>query len=81
MLLRIPQVLTQDELGVCRERLAKAQWGDGRVTAGPQSAKVKENLQLAESGADARELGAVVLGALERNMLFVSAALPRVVFP
>jgi PKHD-type hydroxylase len=81
MLLRIPQVLTQDELAVCRERLAKAAWGDGRVTAGHQSAKVKENLQLAENSVDARELGAVVLGALERNALFISAALPRAVFP
>jgi PKHD-type hydroxylase len=81
MLLRIPRVLSPDELAHVRERLAKAAWVDGRVTAGPQSAKVKENLQLAEDSAEARELGAIVLTALERNPLFIAGALPRSVFP
>jgi PKHD-type hydroxylase len=81
MLLRIPQVLTPDELSQCRERLANAVWGDGRVTAGVQSAKVKENLQLAEDSVEARELGALIVRALERNGMFMSAALPRVMFP
>jgi PKHD-type hydroxylase len=81
MLLRIPQVLTPDEIAQCRDRLAKATWGDGRVTAGHQSVKVKDNLQLPEDSADSRELGAVVMSALERSALFVSAALPHRVFP
>ena len=81
MLLRLPQVLTADEVALCRQRLENAAWMDGRVTAGFQSAKVKENLQLAEDNADARELGALVLKALERNPPFMSAALPRTVFP
>jgi PKHD-type hydroxylase len=81
MLLRIPRVLSPDELAHVRERLAKAVWMDGRVTAGHQSAKVKENLQLAEDSTDARELGAIVLTALERNPLFIAGALPRSVFP
>ena len=81
MLLRLPQVLTADEVALCRQRLENAAWMDGRVTAGFQSAKVKENLQLAEDSVEARELGALVLKALERNPLFMSAALPRTVFP
>jgi len=81
MLLRIPQVLSPDEVAQCRERLAKAAWGDGRVTAGHQSVKAKDNLQLAQDSAEARELGALVIGALERNPLFISAALPKQVFP
>jgi len=81
MLLRIPQVLTPDEVAQCRKRLAEAAWLDGRVTAGHQSAKAKRNLQLAEESAEARELGALVLRALERNVLFMAAALPRHVFP
>jgi PKHD-type hydroxylase len=81
MLLRIPQVLTPDEIAQCRDRLAKATWGDGRVTAGHQSVKVKDNLQLAQDSAESRELGALVMSALERNALFVSAALPHRVFP
>lgn len=81
MILRIPQMLTADEIAHMRERLAKASWVDGRVTAGHQGAKVKANLQLAEDSQDARELGAIVSRALERNALFLSAALPRHVYP
>ena len=81
MLVHIPNVLTAEELKRAQDHLAAAHWGDGRVTAGHQSAKVKHNLQLAEDGDTARELGDMVLRALERNALFVTAALPRVVYP
>jgi PKHD-type hydroxylase len=81
MLLHIPSVLTPAELSECRRRLAEAPWADGRVTAGHQSVKVKDNLQLPQDCTEARELGALVLRALERNALFASAALPRYVYP
>ncbi|HEX3674017.1 MAG TPA: Fe2+-dependent dioxygenase [Rhizomicrobium sp.] len=81
MLIRIPTLLSPDDLAQCRARLANAAWVDGRVTAGPQSAKVKENLQLPEDSAEARELGGMVLASLERSPIFISAALPRAVFP
>jgi PKHD-type hydroxylase len=81
MIVRIPQLLTAEELANIRERLANASWVDGRATAGHQGAKVKSNLQLAEDSEDARTLGAIVLRALERNGLFMSAALPRHVYP
>ena len=81
MILRIPQLLMPEELANVRERLANASWVDGRVTAGHQGAKVKSNLQLAEGSQDARDLGAIVSRALERNALFLSAALPRHVYP
>jgi PKHD-type hydroxylase len=81
MLVQIPHVLDADTLAAMRQRLAEAAWVDGRVTAGHQSTRVKENLQLAEDSADARELGDIVLRALEHNGQFISAALPRSVFP
>jgi len=81
MLLHVPNVLTPDELAMIRGRLASAAWGDGKATAGHQSVRVKENLQLPEGSADARELGAKVLRALERNGMFVSGALPAIVYP
>ena len=81
MLIQIPRLLSPENLAMFRERLEKAVWVDGRVTAGPQSAKAKANLQLPEDSADARELGTVVVRALERNPLFMTAALPRVVYP
>jgi PKHD-type hydroxylase len=81
VLLQIPDVLTREQVARARQLLASAAWIDGRVTAGPQSARVKENSQLAESDPVARELGAMVLSALGRNPLFLSAALPLKVFP
>lgn len=81
MLLHIPNVLTSAELAECREKLAGAPWADGRSTAGHQSVKVKDNLQLPQDCAEARDLGTLVLCALERNALFASAALPRFVYP
>ena len=81
MIVRIPNVLTADELAAIRERLAAATWVDGRVTAGHQGVKVKANLQIPEDSQDARELGAIVVRGLERSSLFMSAALPRHVYP
>ena len=81
MLLHIPHVLEDDELLHCRSRLSKADWQDGRATAGVQSAQAKRNIQLPDQSSEARELGALVLRALQRNALFMSAALPRHVFP
>ena len=56
-------------------------WIDGRVTAGHQSARAKENQQLPEDSPLARKLGEIIVGALERSPLFVSAALPAKIFP
>jgi PKHD-type hydroxylase len=81
MLLQIPQVLAPEQVEHCRSRLRGAPWADGRITAGAQSALAKDNEQLPESSPIARELGAMVAQALERNLLFLSAALPARVFP
>ncbi|HXH25184.1 MAG TPA: Fe2+-dependent dioxygenase, partial [Vicinamibacterales bacterium] len=64
-----------------RRLLESAQWVDGRVTAGHQSSRAKDNLQLPEDHPVARQLGGVILDALSRNALFVSAALPLRVYP
>jgi PKHD-type hydroxylase len=81
MLLSIPQVLSAEQVRQCRAALDAAQWIDGRATAGYQGAKVKENQQLPENSPVARELGDLILAALERNALFISAALPSEVYP
>jgi PKHD-type hydroxylase len=81
LLLQIPGVLTAHELAHCQRLLASAAWIDGRVTAGHQSAQVKHNRQLAEDSEAARELGKVVVAAISRNPLFISAALPNRIFP
>ncbi len=81
MLLHIPAVLSAEELALGRELLARADWADGRITAGSQSAQVKRNLQLPQQLPEAQQLQAMVEGALQRNGLFFSAALPAKIFP
>ena len=81
MLLHIPRVLTESQIARGRALLEQAKWVDGRATAGHLSARAKHNLQVAEGTPEARELGEVVVTALERTPLFMSAALPLRVFP
>lgn len=81
MLIQIPNVLSKDQVRQCREALAQGEWTDGRATAGYQGAKVKKNRQLPEDSNVAQQLGDVVLTALERNPLFISAVLPARVYP
>jgi PKHD-type hydroxylase len=81
LLLQIPGVLTAQELAQSQRLLETAEWIDGRVTAGHQSAQVKHNRQLAESSQVAHELGKLVVAAVSRNPLFISAALPNRIFP
>jgi len=83
MLIHIPQVLGPAQLAFVRDRLDRADeaWVDGRVTAGYQSASVKQNQQIAENSPLANELGDVILAALERNPLFISSVLPDKVYP
>jgi PKHD-type hydroxylase len=81
MMVHIPNVLAPEQVARCREVFDQAQWADGRVTAGHQSAQVKKNLQLPENGPEARELGELVLAGLECSPLFISAVLPQRVFP
>src|SRR6187401_511744 len=81
MLLTIPDLLTAEQLSTARELLDRAEWIDGKATAGPQSARAKKNQQLPEGSDVAETLGDMILTALQRNPLFVSAALPLRVFP
>jgi PKHD-type hydroxylase len=81
MLLHIPDVLTADQVSTVREKLDAANWVDGRVTVGHQSARVKRNHQLPEAHPVAEEAGDLILSALERQPLFLAAALPLRVFP
>lgn len=81
MLLHIPEILTRAQVAACRDIFSEAPWGDGRTTAGSQSERVKNNLQLPETSEAAQALRAVVLDALAGNGLFFSAALPQRIYP
>ena len=81
MLLHIPGVLSADDLAECRTALGAAAWVDGRGTAGHLSAPVKRNLQLHWQDPVAVRLGDLVRARLERNPMFLSAALPAQILP
>lgn len=81
MIVTIPDLLTADQVKKVREVIDKAEWVDGRVTAGHQSAKAKVNLQVPENHPAAREAGDMILKALGANMHFIAAGLPLHVFP
>ena len=81
MLIVIPDVLTAEQVREARRLLDEADWVDGRLTAGPQSARVKHNRQLPETHPVAEEVGDTILTALQRQPLFIAAALPLRIFP
>jgi PKHD-type hydroxylase len=81
MLFHVQNVLTAEQVSQGRGTLDRAPWVDGRVTAGPQSSRAKHNQQLPEDSQESRQLGEMILAALQRSPLFMSAALPLKVFP
>jgi PKHD-type hydroxylase len=81
MLLQVPNVLMSAQVREARTLLDAAEWVDGRVTAGHQSARAKDNEQVPENHPAARRVGETIVAALARNPLFRSAALPLHVFP
>lgn len=81
MLVHVEGILTRDEAAQCCDRLAEAQWRDGRNSAGYLSRSVKNNEQLADTDPVAGEIGAMILSRLEQNPAFTAAALPLKVLP
>ena len=82
MLLHLKNLLTEAELAQGRALLLAddAPWIDGRRSAGEQAVQQKNNQQLAQDSASAAALRALVLGALRRDPLLFSAALPKKIF-
>lgn len=81
MLVHVREVLGAAELQQARSILATAPWGDGRMTAGEQSAVAKNNRQLPETCEATQQLQQLVLSGLQRNPTFFSAALPKQISP
>ena len=81
MMIAIPDLLDAAAVARVRAIIDAAEWVDGNVTSGHQSALAKRNEQLPEASAAAREAGGIVLAALGQSPLFFAAALPLKVFP
>jgi PKHD-type hydroxylase len=81
MLTAIPDLIDAAGVTAIRTLIDGAEWVDGNVTSGPQSALAKRNLQLPEESPAARQAGQLVLDALGQSPLFIAAALPLKIFP
>lgn len=81
MLTIIDDVLAPEELATARAWLAESAWGSGLATAGTQAALAKNNQQLPEDAPHLPTLRRLVLGALNRNAMFFTSALPLKILP
>jgi PKHD-type hydroxylase len=81
MLILIPEVLAREEALALGREIAAGEWVDGNVTSGPGAALAKRNRQLAEDGAAAVRARGIVQQALAGSPTFLSAALPRAIYP
>lgn len=81
MLLAVRDVLAADALAETQRILARAPWGDGRMTAGQQSALAKHNRQLPEDCDETLALQKLVLQGLQASASFFAAALPKQISP
>ncbi len=75
MRFQIPGLLTSEELAQITQALSKAEFIDGKLTAGWHAKKVKNNEQL--QGESAQDLRNIVEKALLRHPLFQAGARPR----
>ena len=81
MLLQLKNLLTPEEVAQATQLLGvDAPWLDGKVSAGSQARSRKSNQQLAQDSAASRQLQPLILQALKREPLFLSAALPRRIY-
>ena len=72
---------TLQQVAQARQILDQAEWIDGRVTAGHQSARTKDNMQLPEDSPGGAPTWRDDSHGLGQNPLFITAALPLRVFP
>ncbi|ABM40762.1 2OG-Fe(II) oxygenase [Acidovorax sp. JS42] len=81
MLISIDQVLSKTEVRDFRAQLDAAAWEDGAATAGTLAKSVKRNQQITDGSELCQRLGQHILRRLSSTPLFISAALPRTIYP
>jgi PKHD-type hydroxylase len=81
MLAHIPAVLKPEQVAECRRLLDRAEWIDGRASAGPVAAQVKNNQEVSLAHPVFRQVGEIILTALAANPLVMAVAQPLRVSP
>ncbi len=78
--IHIVEVLNEQDLKEISYQLKNAHWQDGKISAGEQARKVKNNLQLDHNSPEAIHIKELILDRLNRNSDFFSIALPKKIF-
>jgi PKHD-type hydroxylase len=81
MILCVDQVLSAAQLEEIDRLLSKAEFMDGKFTAGIYAEIVKDNFQLKEDTDITRDVRAIVNQALQNNPLFQAAIRPKTICP
>jgi PKHD-type hydroxylase len=85
MQLSIPAILSDQDiahvLALLRNAPAGESWIDGAATSGKQSAQVKNNQQMPEQGRITQQAREIVVAGISRHPGFMTAALPRRLYP
>ena len=76
MLLRLREVLKNDDLMLVHEWLAHANFVDGRLSAGAAAKRVKNNEELDSQAAELERLNNLVMSQLTRHPVYRGGALP-----
>jgi PKHD-type hydroxylase len=76
MLLKIPGVLTQEQLSTVRKLLTRAPFIDGKLSAGDAARRVKNNEELDKNSVQLAHLNNVVMTSLVQHPVYRAGALP-----
>jgi PKHD-type hydroxylase len=77
MLFAISEVLADNELEEITSVLESGEFLEGKRTAGPRAARVKNNLQFKKTDDNRERLNGLIIKALERSDVFNAAVLPQ----
>lgn len=76
MLITIPEVLDNKELAVVRDYITRANFVDGKLSAGSEASSVKNNSEMQTSDQAMAQLNNLVMGNLVKHPVYLAAALP-----
>jgi len=76
MLIIIPEILNKEQLAVVRDYISRADFVDGKLSAGSEASSVKHNNEMQTSEQAMAQLNNLVMGNLVKHPVYLAAALP-----
>ncbi len=77
MLIQIPNLLNQQQLGAIQNTLSSAEYVDGKLSAGKMAKTVKQNEEIASSNPLLNQLNNIVMNTLVKHTIYIAAVLPK----